>query len=423
MATYLYDWPTNGHHILASDICIFPTYWLLPSTGTSLSSTQHLFWWTCAGSLAQQLLPCCLHQPVNSTCELHSRGTDTSPMAMPHTLWDTFLGPTGPYPCPFSAWTVFAAYGIQLASWLDLGPCAQRNNQSNCTLTTNVASPAVVTFDLPQQEWAIFFSDQWSTHFTGKATELLGLIWVTCRYLSQTPSREQCNCHSYFDVSLRTYLTIWYLYCFTHSLLMKLTSVLHFLSQNPRCYVEENKILWDHHNASKTAGHTCHVSNNATSQCCQWLCSIRRGRYWLEGKWCCYDEINSVHKLLVHIMKHIHHPTRWKRYTQGSKCQPLLCSKISQCADYRVSCNCPGLLQLSEGNGENHEILSGYPVDGGEIKNGTSWMLRTNVDPYIVPLGEQYCSWLNNTAMREIKIWIRGTCEVEWMRKHTWGFY
>jgi len=66
-------------------------------------------------------------------------------------------------------------------------------------------------------------------------------------------------------------------------------------------------------------------------------------------------------------MKHIHHPTRWKRYTQGSKCQPLLCSKISQCADYRVSCNCPGLLQLSEGNGENHEILSGYPVDGGEI--------------------------------------------------------
>jgi len=50
-------------------------------------------------------------------------------------------------------------------------------------------------------------------------------------------------------------------------------------------------------------------------------------------------------------------------------------------------------------------------------------MLRTNVDPYIVPLGEQYCSWLNNTAMREIKIWIRGTCEVEWMRKHTWGFY
>jgi hypothetical protein len=99
-----------------------------------------------------------------------------------------------------------------------------------------------------------------------------------------------------------------------------------------------------------------------------------RRKHWLEGRWC-HDEINSVHKLLVHITKHIHHPTRWKRYMQGSKCLPLLCSKIAQCADYRVSCNCLWLLQLSERNEENHEILSGYPVNDEEIKNWTSWIL------------------------------------------------
>lgn len=210
---------------------------------------------------------------------------------------------------------------------------------------------------------------------------------------------------------------ICYPYCFAPSLLTKLTSVQHCLSQNTRCYVKEKKIWWDHHNASKTAWHICHVSNNALhnvsimlSVALQYKVPRRllwSGKRWLEGKWCCYTEINSVHKLLVRIMKHIYHPTRWKRYMQGSKCLPLLCCKISQCADYRVSCNCPELLQLSEGNEENHEILSGSPVKGEEIKNQTTWILRTNVDPHIVPLGEQYCSWLNNTAMHEIKIWMR----------------
>lgn len=130
---------------------------------------------------------------------------------------------------------------------------------------TTVASPAVVTLDLPYQEWAIFFYDQWPTHFTGKATALLDLIWVTCWYHRQTHLlfTWTLNCHSYFDVRLRTYLTICYLYCFKPSLLTKLISVWHFLSQNPRCYVKENNIWWDHHNASKTAGHTCHVPNNA----------------------------------------------------------------------------------------------------------------------------------------------------------------
>ena len=42
--------------------------------------------------------------PVNYTVVVR----DTSAMAMPHIPWDTFLGPTGPYPCPFSALTVCA---------------------------------------------------------------------------------------------------------------------------------------------------------------------------------------------------------------------------------------------------------------------------------------------------------------------------
>jgi len=57
---------------------------------------------------------------------------------------------------------------------------------------------------------------------------------------------------------------------------------------------------------------------------------------------------------------------------QESKCLPLLRSKISQCADYRVSCNCLGVLQLYEGNEENHEIPTGHPVKGEELKNRTS---------------------------------------------------
>lgn len=187
MATYLYDWPTNGHHIFPLDICVFLTHWLLPSTGVSLPPTQHLFWWTWAGPLVQQLLQCCLHQPVNSTCELQSwyRHLDNGyathcgihfldlqvhtlahflhePSLLLSCLWD----PTGLLAWPWVMWPT--KQSIKLYTY------------------TTVAPPAVVTLDLPLQEWATFFSDQRPTHFIGKATALLGFIWVTCRHHSQT---------------------------------------------------------------------------------------------------------------------------------------------------------------------------------------------------------------------------------------------
>ena len=137
MATYLYDWPTNGHYIHASDICVFLTYCVLPSTGTSLSSTQHLFWWAWAGSLAQWLLQCCLHQPVNSTCELHSRGTrhlgyGYATHTVGYVSW-TYRSIPLPIFC-INCLCSLDAYWIHLATWLDLRSCDQRNNQSNCKL-------------------------------------------------------------------------------------------------------------------------------------------------------------------------------------------------------------------------------------------------------------------------------------------------
>lgn len=64
-------------------------------------------------------------------------GHDTSAIAKPHTTsyislnyWSILL----PIFC-LNHLCSWHAYRIQLASWLDLGSCDQRINQSNCTLT------------------------------------------------------------------------------------------------------------------------------------------------------------------------------------------------------------------------------------------------------------------------------------------------
>jgi len=65
----------------------------------------------------------------------------------------------------------------------------------------------------------------------------------------------------------------------------------------------------DHHNSSKITGCTFRVSNNALPRMFWMVAQLRgslyamprkllqRGQYWLEGKCCCFEGINSARKL------------------------------------------------------------------------------------------------------------------------------
>jgi hypothetical protein len=71
-------------------------------------------------------------EPVNYTAVV----PDTPATDMPHTVGNDF------WICWAISWSTFCmnslcsrhAYGIQWASWLDLGPCDHGNTPSNCTL-------------------------------------------------------------------------------------------------------------------------------------------------------------------------------------------------------------------------------------------------------------------------------------------------
>jgi len=145
----------------------------------------YLFRWTWAGSLAQQLLQCCLHHSVNSACELQSwyrhlgYGYDAHCrihfLALPvHTLAHFLHEPSLLIRCLRNPADLLAWPWVM---------CPKKQSITMYTYTT-IASPTVVTLDLPLQEWAIF-SDQRLPHYTGKAKALLGLILVTRRYHSQ----------------------------------------------------------------------------------------------------------------------------------------------------------------------------------------------------------------------------------------------
>lgn len=121
------------------------------STGTSLSSIQHLFFLTLAGPLAQQPLQCFLHKPVNSTCELQSRGTrrlgqghvtlrgihfvDLRDHNLAHFLHELSL-------LMRCLWDPAGLLAWLWVKW-------PKEQSIKLYTSTTVASPAVVTLDLP----------------------------------------------------------------------------------------------------------------------------------------------------------------------------------------------------------------------------------------------------------------------------------
>jgi len=73
--------------------------------------------------------------------------------------------------------------------------------------------------------------------------------------------------------------------------------------------IKGREMWWHHHNSSRITGWTCRVSNSALPRM-SWMVAqlrgslyvmprklLRRGQYWLEGKCCCFEVINSVQKL------------------------------------------------------------------------------------------------------------------------------
>jgi len=73
--------------------------------------------------------------------------------------------------------------------------------------------------------------------------------------------------------------------------------------------IKRREMWWHHHNSSRITGCTCQVSNSALPRMFWMAAQLRgslyvmprklfwRGQYWLEGKCCCFEGINSVQKL------------------------------------------------------------------------------------------------------------------------------